>query len=134
VAQAWQSSYDFFKEIRAYAALKAHRLKSRTDDAASLPHSNGLCCLNDGQPMMHLKFKGIEFSACSSCFSLWLEQGQLEQLIAAIGISGKTDLSRIGNSLATVNNKGGLNSLGDAVDLFDFSDSITNIIEGISDL
>lgn len=82
--------------------------------------------------MMYLKFKGIELAACPKCFSLWLEQGKLEQLTAAI--KAPRNFSVAANRLAAPDNKNILQSIGDAVDTFDLVDSIANIIEGISDL
>jgi Zn-finger nucleic acid-binding protein len=123
-----------FKEIKAAAVLEFHKQELNFRPELSSPISSRINCPNDANAMKTLTFKGIEIEVCPSCFSLWLDQGELEKIALKISISKEINLSKIGTSLGTI---GGhtidltdIDSIGDIFDLFS---SIADMVGSLSD-
>jgi len=112
---------DFFREIRAKAALEIHNSKSK-GIKASVQQQSRVNCPNDENPMMSLWFKGIEIDVCSKCFGVWLDRGEYEKLVAFLGLPQKPDLLKAGAHLGTLpasntTQIGDISGLGDVIEL-----------------
>ena len=112
---------DFFREIRAKAALEIHNAKSKGTKASAQQQSK-VACPNDESPMMSLLFKGVEIDVCSKCFGVWLDRGEYEKLIAYLGLPQKPDLLKTSAHLGTLSASNtaqisDISGLGDIVDL-----------------
>ena len=112
---------NFFREIRAKAALEIHNAKSK-DSKASAEQQSKVACPNDESPMMSFLFKGIEIDVCSKCFGVWLDRGEYEKLIAYLGLPQKPDLLKTSAHLGTLSASNtaqisDISGLGDIVNL-----------------
>ncbi len=56
---------------------------SRVSSVAGKPSFTRLCCPDDGSAMLALHLRGAEIDICSRCGGVWLDRGELEQILEA---------------------------------------------------
>lgn len=86
------------REVRAFAALELHKQQDHT--------AHALACPVDGKMMKELAYKDVALCACPQCYGLWLDAQHMPRLAALVAPSGTPDLSKIGQSLGTLNDAG----------------------------
>jgi Zn-finger nucleic acid-binding protein len=104
------------REVRAHAALQLHK---QADTAGIRP------CPADGKAMKPLNYKGVAMCACPQCLRLWLDAGQLAQLLELVEPPKQEDLSKIGLSLPGNSSANGFDGLGD---LLEFASEVLDVV------
>ena len=113
------------RDVRAYVALELHK---QHGTAASVRP-----CPKDATAMKTLSYKGLALCACPQCLGLWLDAGQLSRLLELSGPPRQTDLSAIGDSLATISNNSSSGTLESLGDIMEFSSDVLDIIGKLTD-
>lgn len=123
---------DFFREIRARAALQTHRqIDLLTENIKQ--QSRQLNCPNDASPMMSFMFKGVEVDVCSKCYGVWLDRGEMDMVTGKVGLPKRADLSKIGGTLAPLNASSGVQAQ-DISDVADLLEVVFDVCSWVSDL
>ena len=73
--------------VRAHAALELHK---QPDQPARVRP-----CPRDGKMMKSLPYKNIAMDVCPECRGLWLEAGQLPQLLELVQVARPVNLGRL---------------------------------------
>lgn len=67
---------------KVVASIIGHRPDmSRVGGLRSKPGYTRLCCPDDGSAMLALHLRGAEIDICSHCGGVWLDRGELEQIL-----------------------------------------------------
>lgn len=81
-----KSEDEWFAQYEIQLIRDAKRKRELNADAKeknkNLP-ANYMLCPVDGTKMDEMKFKDIEINTCPSCKGIWLDRGELEELIVA---------------------------------------------------
>ncbi|MBR7746019.1 zf-TFIIB domain-containing protein [Undibacterium baiyunense] len=112
---------DFFREVRAKAALEIHKEKSKGIKKSAQQQAK-VACPKDESQMISLLFKGVEIDICSKCFGVWLDRGEYDKLIAYLGFPHKSDPLKASGCLGTLSISNpaptsDISGLGDIVEL-----------------
>lgn len=113
------------RDVRAYVALELHK---QHGTAASVRP-----CPKDAVAMKTLCYKGLALCACPQCLGLWLDAGQLSRLLELAGPPRQTDLSTIGDSLATIPSNSSCGTLESFGDIFEFSADVLDVLGKLTD-
>lgn len=121
-----------FREIRAGAAIQAHRQKESVTEEIK-QQLRKLNCPNDANPMMSFMFKGVEIDVCAKCYGVWLDRGEIERITSQIGLPKKSNLSKIGESLAPLSASSNVR-MQDISDLGDLLEIVFDVCTLFSDI
>jgi len=53
------------------------------------------CCPDDGSGMLALRYRGVEIDVCTRCGGVWLDRGELEQILARQPTEDEDDLDPV---------------------------------------
>lgn len=79
------------KEEAYFARLEFERLrkieeeksaKLRQDERKRLQELHHMCCPKCGMPLIEVDYKGLKIDECSECRGLWLDAGEVQQIIS----------------------------------------------------
>lgn len=119
---------EFFREVKAQAALLAHR--GVTENALNL-NAPQRACPDQCTTMMAFTIKGIDIDVCPHCDGIWLDSGELDRMILQYGLPKKNDLEKLNANLVTLDQPKKQQSNFDAadavVDVIDLASGIFNL-------
>ena len=101
---SWEEGKPSKNENEWFARRDAEWLKEQRMllDARRAGHAAGICCPRDGVELNEREFGGVKVDVCPRCHGVWLDAGELEQLLHLPPNGLQQVLDEIGSSPNTV--------------------------------
>ena len=96
---------------------------------AALPES-GLACPRDGSTMRRIDHQGVEVDVCLECYSVWLDAGEMEKIVA-LRKKGKKSAGRAAAAAAAVDGAAALSASAQPAQAHSLAGSVA---EGVGEL
>ena len=99
---------------------------------AALPES-GLACPRDGANLRRIDHQGVEVDVCLECYSVWLDSGELEKIVA-LRKKGKKTAGRAAVAAAAVAGVAGAAALTASAQPAQAQSFAGSLAEGVGDV
>ena len=97
---SWEEGKPSRNENEWFARRDAEWLKEQRQriDERRAEHAAGIRCPRDGAELMERLYGGVRVDTCPSCHGIWLDAGELEQLVHLTPPTLQQVLSEVGSS------------------------------------